>query len=423
MAVSTPDPMEAALKKQVKNPYDLRREQAQADTSEETDRQRDALRAQLTGQGIYDSGIRTANERDLDTRQAKALAQRQGAIDVEQGQAAERKTENDANRALTSRGLDIQEKGVNQSGALGSRGLDIQEKGVNQAGALGARGLDIQEKGVTQAGELGWAGLNQGKELALAGMGIQKASLALQEKGMSQQDAQFYAGLGQAKALAEKGFSIQEIGLELQKMGIENQASQFLASMAHDTSENNLNRTAAKDLQTGEHDFQSGENKLNRTAAVDLVNLNQTHAVELANLNSSLQKDYATFQDAINDINTAGDQKSKVELLYLSEKIAALDPKNANFQQQLYDTINGAGTGADLGDRPDSQGPQVTTGAGSATLPAGSAAPPENKWNKSTLPYNPKGDYRNVAPVITYWNPDTGKYESAKNAKYTQFYG
>lgn len=393
MAVSTPDPMESALKKQVKNPYDIRRQQAQADTDQETDRQRDALRAQLTGQGIYDSGIRNAEERDLATRQAKALAQRQGAIDVEEGQAAERTSENEKNRALTQAGLDIQRQSLAQSGALGNRGLDIQEKGqglqnsqfyagLNQSGGLASRGLDIQEKGLAQSGAIAnrgldiqekgqgqqnaqfyaglnqsgaianrgldiqqqgqaqqnnqfYAGLDQAKTLALSGMDIQRASLVLQEKGMNQEDAQFFAGLGQAKALAEKGFSLQETGLELQKLGIDNQRAQFLASMAHDTQEKSKDRTAAANLQGSAQAWQSGENQLNRESAVNLENLHQNYAVDLRTLDASLQKEYATFQDAINDVNTGEDDTKKLRLQYLAESLSALDPKDPGFQFKL----------------------------------------------------------------------------------------
>ncbi len=369
-----------------KNPYDARRQSIQAEGEEDSQRKEEALRNSLVGAWVSDSGIALGQQRTQDRDLRMETGRRMTAVDTEQ-MANEEENNRELQRQgfLTSERQGGQEFSAGESAkaralqeSLGMKGFDLQKQGLDQnkeltlgSQALQKQGLDqsatsdaarlalekelgmgsqsiareglaqnkeltlgsqaLQRDALNQSGEQFNASQAQAKELALKGLGLQESAQELQRTGMSQEDARYYAGLAQAQTLATRGLDLQQTAQELQKQGMDAEEARFVASMAHDTEQSALNRTAASDSQ--DKAIQAGK---------DLATFNATHSVELANLNAGLQKDYATFEDAINDLNTTGDQTEKVKMLALSEKLAGLDPKtDPNFMKNIDLIING----------------------------------------------------------------------------------
>lgn len=168
--------------------FELRRQQAVAESGRERERQEEALRGRLAAQGLSgQTGFREARQRELETGLSQALSRRLGEIDVGEAQADVALSEAERQREFLS-----------------------EENTLNR---------------------------EQARELAEKGFSLQETSLELQRQGIDQQAAQFTASQEQARYLAEKGFDQNEIRIELQRQGLDQQAAQFAASQAQQESQ------------------------------------------------------------------------------------------------------------------------------------------------------------------------------------------
>lgn len=224
--------------------FALRREAVQAEEVQNEAVRRKAIERALTARGIEDSGILDAQQRtsDVDTRkeaggQLNALnveeMNQKAALDEAERQRQYQGGQNAQDRAVTLRGQDISKEvstaGLAQAKELAYAGMDIQKAS-----------LALQEKGMNAEDAYRTAALGQAKFLAEKGLGLEEIKIQLQSKGMEQDEAYRYAALTQAKSLAEQGLNIEQVRAKLQEKGMDQQNAQFYASQAFEKDMFNL---------------------------------------------------------------------------------------------------------------------------------------------------------------------------------------
>lgn len=218
----------------------------------------------------------------------------------------------------------------------------------------------------------------------LAGQGITDSGIL----GARQRTFDVDSRSALARALGD--VDIEELGAQ-ERQGQEQAQRDFLASQAE------LNRRAASGSQESSQRFQGEQNALNRLSADSLARLGYEN-----------QRGIMEFQDQLR----RGGIPDQIKLLYMTERVGALDPKDPLYEQKLWDIFNQFGA-TGLGERPG--GP----GSGSND----ESNPPNGKWT-ITAP-SPGGIGRGFPgmEVTYYWNPQTRRYEVNENPAYAANYG
>lgn len=265
---TTSDPKQDAVQRLLaggRDHFDLQREQIEADAAAQAEARRDAITRQLASQGIDDSGIALAQQRQASVDSSIARSRALGNVNIEElrtleGRAAEDRQRDflreqaGLDRGLTREGFQLQRDLAAEGFKLEEAKLELQRQGMsqqdaqfyaalNQAGDLARKGLslqeiglDLQRQGLSQQDAQFYAGLAQAGELARAGLSLEEQKINLQEQGMNQQDAQFYAGLAQAGELATRGMDLEEIKIGLMEQGMNLEDARFYANIAHEQS-------------------------------------------------------------------------------------------------------------------------------------------------------------------------------------------
>lgn len=225
-----------------KTAFDLQREQVAADQMAEEARRMEAVERFYSNRGLGDSGILAGAERAERAAVAGEAGRMRSAIGQEESRQAFTASEADKARTFSSTEADkdreITRLGMAQAKELAYAGLDVQKMGIA-----------LQEKGMNAEDARFYASLAQADKHAERGFTLEEARIDLQEQGLSQQDAQFYAGLGQARILAERGYDLQATQLALQEKGMSQQDAQFYAGLAHQ--KDMLNAQTVADIQKG----------------------------------------------------------------------------------------------------------------------------------------------------------------------------
>lgn len=341
-----------------------------------------------------------------------------------------------ARLALQERGMNQQDAqyyaGLGQAKYLAERGLSLeeirtqlQEKGMSQQDAQYYAGLTQQAALSDRQNTQFYAGLNQAKELALAGLDIQRTAQELQAKGMDQQQAQFQASLAQADRHAQQGFTLQESAQDLQRQGLDQQNAQFYAGLAqsNDLAKRGFDlQASAQELQRQGMDQQQAQFYAGLSQAKYLAEQGLARdmvAVKLqergmdaqqAQFQANLAFNYdqlAQQKDLTQSGITADIQKGI--LLEQMAKIPVDEFYNAKMnnllaQFGLSDEVY-AGTG----------GASQATSYGPSNLPANTPQPNSGKWSYNTT--------AGGVPMTMYWNPESKSYQTSPNAKYQSMYG
>lgn len=219
----TPPAVEA-LPVPAKSAFDIQREQVASDRIAEEKRRIAAVDRAVSNHGLADSGILLGQERQARSDVGALAGQRLSQIDTNESAQAYSASEAEKARSFTAgesaKDRTINKEGLAQAKELAMAGMDIQKMSVA-----------LQEKGMNAEDARYYAGLAQSDRLAQQGFSLQASAQKLQEQGMQAEDARYYAGLSQADRLAQKGFDLQASAQELTRQGMTSEDAKYYAGL------------------------------------------------------------------------------------------------------------------------------------------------------------------------------------------------
>jgi hypothetical protein len=429
--------------------YDQRRGQVVQSANDEEARQREALRSRLASQGIGDSGIVNAENRQLDYSTRMSAAQQSNAIDNDQFDK-----EFLAQQAEQTRGSSEKIAGMNNSSAenianitgnFGLKGIDKQGQnqlantsleGKNQLAGIGAQGqnqlANTTLEGKNQLAGIGAQGQNQLANTALEG---QNQLTGINAQGRNQLANTTLEGRNTLANTTLEGYNtLANTSLQGKNnlAGINAQGQNQLANTTLE-GQNTLANTGLQGVNQMAGIYAQGQNTLANTALEGkntLANTGLQGANALANTALSganakeleqVHGDVAATLYGIEHGYTQGDAASNAKALsyYDQGQAGKVIPDSElealkNSDPTAYWSYQSGQAAMHLNN--GSVYPNTPTTGGTSTGTTGQLS--EKDLNPKGVAWVAQGGMG----VKSYYDPDTGSYSKNPNPKYSQYY-